>query len=109
LQLPRSRGAPVVVRELRSLGTARGRLTSVDQIARRRRARVRAAFFAAAERAPALRLFAAVFAGLDSAARDTVAVLSRRNAFSVACARLRDGFLPAAALSCFALRRVSAL
>src|SRR5436189_5784125 len=59
----------------------------------RRRFRVRAAFFAAAERDRAERCLATRFACLDNARFDADRRLSRLSARFVARERLRDGFL----------------
>jgi hypothetical protein len=61
------------------------------------RARVRAAFFADAERLAALRLLAAFFAWRDSAVFEAALRGSRLSAFFAACERVREGaFLLAA-------------
>ncbi len=59
----------------------------------RRRFRVRAAFFAAAERERAERRLATRFACLDNAGFDADRRLSRLSARFVARARFREGFL----------------
>ena len=59
----------------------------------RRRLRVRAAFFAAAERDRAERCLATRFACLDKACLDAERRLSRLSARFVARERVRDGFL----------------
>jgi hypothetical protein len=71
------------------------------------RARVRAAFCAAAVRSPEVRLFAAVRAWRDSAFGDAAAWPSCFNAVRVARERVGDGFSPACFSALFALRRVS--
>ena len=72
--------------------------------------RVRAAFFAEAERSARLRFRAAARACLERASFDAAARPSRLSAFKVACERFRDGlafgsFSPFFR-SCFAFRRV---
>jgi len=83
-----------------------GRDIDVAHHAARLRARVRAAFFAAAERELALRFFAAVRAWRDSAFFDAAECGSRFSAFSVARERVGEGFSPACFNALFALRRV---
>jgi hypothetical protein len=63
------------------------------KVAQRRRFRVRAAFFAAAERDRAERCLATRFACLDNACLDAERRLSRLRACFVAWERFRDGFL----------------
>ena len=73
-----------------------GMRTSRAQVARasqRRRFRVRAAFFAEAERERAERCFATRFACLDNAPLDAERRLSRLSARFVARDRFREGFL----------------
>ena len=73
------------------------------------RSRVRAAFFAEADLAAAVRLRAAVRVCWDNASGETAALLSRLRAFNVACDRLAEGFFPELAFSRsrWALRRVA--
>jgi hypothetical protein len=74
-------------------------------------ARVRAAFFAAAERCAGVRFRAALRACFESASFDAADRPSRFSAFSVASERFRDGLalgvLCPFLRSCFAFRRVS--
>jgi hypothetical protein len=73
------------------------------------RSRVRAAFFAEADLAAAVRVRAAVRVCWDNASGETAALLSRLRAFNVACDRLAEGFFPELAFSRsrWALRRVA--
>ena len=68
-------------------------LPASDRISQWRRFRVRAAFFAVAERDRAERCLAARFACLDNACLDAERRLSRLSARFVARERFRDGFL----------------
>src|SRR5262249_44799269 len=82
-------------------GTRSARLdllrTASDSTSQCRRFRVRAAFFAAAERDRAERCLATRFACLDNACLDAERRLSRLSARFVARARFREGFLRRAA------------
>ena len=69
------------------------RAPQVARASQRRRFRVRAAFFAAAERERAERCAATRFACLDNACLDAERPLSRLSARFVARDRFRDGFL----------------
>ena len=68
-------------------------LREPSYISQRRRFRVRAAFFAEAERERAERCFATRFACLDNAPLDAERRLSRLSARFVARDRFREGFL----------------
>src|SRR5438874_12476591 len=83
--------------------SARRKLTLGSQ---RRRFRVRAVFFAAAERERAERCPATRFACLDNACLDAERRLSRLSARFVARERFRDGFLRLPARS-FASSRIA--
>ena len=69
------------------------RAPRVTVASQRRRFRVRAAFFAAAERELAERCLATRFACLDNACLDAERRLSRLSARFVACDRFGEGFL----------------
>ena len=73
------------------------RALRVAKASQRRRLRVRAAFFAAAERDRAERCFATRFACFDNARFDAARRLSRLSARLVARERLEEGFLRRAA------------
>jgi hypothetical protein len=85
--------ADVAAAEASSVWACDLRAPRVTPALQRRRFRVRAAFFAAAERDRAERCLATRFACLDNAALDAERWLSRLSARFVARERFRDGFL----------------